>query len=396
MKLTNSYIFIPKIKESSESNKIVIKTPITNIFKNFFNAQPDSCLLGEIEDNPEKLSKEILDKYNKTIRGSFVHTINEKDIDIDIDIDVYYKFVKADDIFYLDITINNIKNRIIKCFEDFNNIFLTKNEFTRDYITIISYDCVSEYYCNKIYPVLNAFERSFRKLLFLIFTSQFKELYFESTAPQSMIDGAKEKIKGKSQIYRIQNYFYSLDIGTLRSYLFDKNWTSIEEKKKEKILNKDLSKISQEELKNIIKNIEPKSNWDRFFKNKGFAENIDDTMKKINDLRNIVAHNKIMNKNDYETLLKLLKENIKVINKAINITESVDFRIINRNKKIEVIENCAKIVSQAFNNINTSFYSSNLEKIAIMLNEILKSSNIYKYQNIEEEVTKIINNDTKE
>lgn len=371
MKLINSYIFLSKDKKRNQDNKLIIKSSITSIFEKFFNADVDSYLLGEIEDNPEKLSKEILDKYNKTTRGKFFHIIDDKKID------VYYKFIKAGDIFYLDITIDDIKSNIIKCFENFNDCFLTKKEFTSDYITIISYDCVSEYYCNKIYPFLNTFERSFRKLLFLIFTSQFKELYFETTAPKSMIDGTKQKIKNGNEIYRIQNYFYSLDIGTLRSYLFDKNWTSIEEKEKEKILNKDLSKLNSEELKNIIKNIEPKSNWDRFFKNKGFDKDIDNTMKIINGLRNIVAHNKIMNKNDYDLLLKLLKENIEIINQAISVTESVDFAILNRNKRIEAIEKFRNIVIQAISDINSSIYSKTYEKIANILIDTSNNKNIY-------------------
>ena len=154
MKLINSYIFLSKDKKRNQDNKLIIKSSITKKKKKFFNADVDSYLLGEIEDNPEKLSKEILDKYNKTTRGKFFHIIDDKKID------VYYKFIKAGDIFYLDITIDDIKSNIIKCFENFNDCFLTKKEFTSDYITIISYDCVSEYYCNKIYPFLNTFERS--------------------------------------------------------------------------------------------------------------------------------------------------------------------------------------------------------------------------------------------
>ena len=62
MKLINSYIFLSKDKKRNQDNKLIIKSSITSIFEKFFNADVDSYLLGEIEDNPEKLSKEILDK----------------------------------------------------------------------------------------------------------------------------------------------------------------------------------------------------------------------------------------------------------------------------------------------------------------------------------------------
>ena len=78
MKLINSYIFLSKDKKRNQDNKLIIKSSITSIFEKFFNADVDSYLLGEIEDNPEKLSKEILDKYNKTTRGKFFHIIDDK------------------------------------------------------------------------------------------------------------------------------------------------------------------------------------------------------------------------------------------------------------------------------------------------------------------------------
>ena len=100
-------------------------------------------------------------------------------------------------------------------------------------------------------------------------------------------------------------------------------------------------------------------------------------MKIINGLRNIVAHNKIMNKNDYDLLLKLLKENIEIINQAISVTESVDFAILNRNKRIEAIEKFRNIVIQAISDINSSIYSKTYEKIANILIDTSNNKNIY-------------------
>ena len=39
------------------------------------------------------------------------------------------------------------------------------SDIERDYIMIVSYDSVSEYYCNKAYPKLNKLERNLRKFL---------------------------------------------------------------------------------------------------------------------------------------------------------------------------------------------------------------------------------------
>ena len=212
MKLTNSYVFVPqkntKVKDNknNNNNKLVIVESMPRRFEKYFNIDLEQILLGEVEQNPKKFSKEILNRYNQIISGTFFYTVD------DIQMKIWYKFTKADDIYYLDISLNDHKSNIIRCFEKFNETFLTANEFTSAYITIISYDCVSEYYCNKINPLLNKFERKLRKLLFLIFTSQYKELYFEATAPKKMVDDTKKIIKKENNTYRIQNYFYFFNV----------------------------------------------------------------------------------------------------------------------------------------------------------------------------------------
>lgn len=42
-----------------------------------------------------------------------------------------------------------------------------------EYVDIISYDAISEFYCNKILPKLNTLERNLRKLLFNIYIVNF-------------------------------------------------------------------------------------------------------------------------------------------------------------------------------------------------------------------------------
>ena len=60
---------------------------------------------------------------------------------------------------------------------------------------IVSYDSVSEYYCNKAYPKLNKLERNLRKLLFNTYTVNFGVDYYQKTVSPDL----QKKIKGVIQ-----------------------------------------------------------------------------------------------------------------------------------------------------------------------------------------------------
>lgn len=56
---------------------------------------------------------------------------------------------------YLDVVVQGkTKAQIVKCLEEIQKNLLASGVRER-YIDIVSYDAVSEYYCNKIYPKLN-------------------------------------------------------------------------------------------------------------------------------------------------------------------------------------------------------------------------------------------------
>lgn len=352
MQVTNSYVFIPK-EEKLEPNVIKLKDGIPYIFEKYFNIDSEKAMINEMTKNPKRFSKNLKDIHNRIIHGSFDYHNNT----------IEYKFICVDGVYYLDIKINSNKMNIIKCLTDFNDLFIKNKSFTEHYIPIISYDYVSENYCNKAYPLLNKFERKFRKLLFLIFTANFKDLYFEATASNEIIIKAKENIKNGNNNYRLQNYFYSIDIGTLRNFLFEKRWTVIEEEKKNELLKKDLSKMTNDELKEKISKIEPTSNWDRFFQNKGFSDDIDSTMKSINDLRNLVGHSKIVNEKDFNLLKSQLNSLTQDIDKAIKITESVDFIRINNEKYAKIFAGIRESLSSLLNSLHYDYFSKTAESL---------------------------------
>ena len=155
---------------------------------------------------------------------------------------------------------------------------------------------------------------------------------------------------------------YSLTFGTMRSMLFDKQWLPYDEKNEVDVFlkeNKDLSKLSDKELREKIKTVrQPINDWERLFQNKGL-DDFETVITKIGELRNLVAHNKLFYKEQYEELKKLLNKSIKDVDKAVLITESEDFENIN----MKILEGTISKIADAVSKYIDSYINSSLKII---------------------------------
>lgn len=355
MNVVNSYVFIEKKDNIKKTKEIILGANFISIFSKIFDINIEENEMNEMTNNTKRFIKENIDLHNTVLRGKFNYKINESKT-----VTLNFKLVSVTGVYYLDIFLKDKKSNIINALNDINQILLNDKDINKKYIPVVSYDFVSQNFCNRIFPLLNEYERKLRKLMFLTFTSRFKELYFEKTASDDMITNVKGKIKeGKSDTKRIQNYFYSMDMATVREFLFYKSWTDIEEKRKNSILKKDFSKMSNEKIRNLIDSISPKSNWERYFSDKGFDDEIESTMYRINILRNKVAHNKLFSKEEYDEMLILLNNTIKIIDKAIIKTETLDFSKINYSSRLESIINMQKKFIEFFNDVPINYFKYN-------------------------------------
>lgn len=266
---------------------------------------------------------------------------------------------------YLDINIQGkTTSKIINCLEQVQNELL--NSGIRDnYIYIISYDAISEYYCNKMVVKLNEFERNLRKLFFNIYILNLGKEYYQATMPSDLqnkikgligstskehINSLREKYavnkKQAEEIARLQLFFYSFELGDINYFLFTPRFTEYDKKTIEKFLSQhsDLSKLTDEKLRNAFSKFLPKSDWDRFFSDKIKIDNIDNLFKEIREYRNSVAHFKFFDKNDYNECNKKVTKLNKAIIKAIRITEEKDFA--ERNNSIMILEAINKLSEQ--------------------------------------------------
>jgi len=324
MKLYNSYIFLPnpfrKENIHTAQEEGVIHIGLDKSVESYIKQKfPD---IKEINESKNIFKTKYIDKM----------VMNNKNID------VMYIINKVSNTTYLDVFVDgNNKIDLIIALENINSLVLAE-DIRNEYICIISYDSVSEYYCNKMFPKLDKFERNLRKLLFNIYIVNFGKDYYQSTISQELQNKAKSNmhLKGKSekvQVEQIQQFFYSLDFGDIDKLLFTTSIATYNEKKFNDFLkcNKNLSKLSDDELRKAFNEFVPKSDWNRFFKDKIYIDDIENVINNIRKYRNCVAHAKLFNKNEYDTCNKLVKKlNIAII-KAIEITEEKDFTEKNSN-----------------------------------------------------------------
>lgn len=322
MQLTNSYIFIEREKKKPQ----VVAHKDKNVIS--INFTPSLAKIME-----DAFSNVTIIKKDKFIHiGTFEINVNGK---IKI---VNFKAYNVSSNYYVDITTNEKYNTSnIKLLEEVDKIFMNKeNIFDKHYISVKSYDVVSQYYCNKLFPYLNEFERKLRKLMFNVYIVNFNDKYYSKTSTIEFQNALKGNVK-KQDFIDVSNIskedkflkygFYSLDYNEISTLLFTP--TNFEEDEifvKEKLEKVDnLSALSDEEIRMLIDKSKSKTDWERFFGNKKIDKNFHQTFESIRVFRNNVAHCKFIDKDRYNECLSILKKVNKSLDSALEITVSDDF-----------------------------------------------------------------------
>lgn len=357
----NSYIFLknPYVNEEPKESRTEDGTLVLRVEKNLYNyikaSFPSITRVGDYGDFYK--SKYVTDLQFGSVICNVEFIITEV-------VDTQYLEVVAK---------GKTKNQMVKCLEHIQYTLLTSGVRER-YIDIISYDAVSEYYCNKIYPKLNTLERNLRKLLFNIYIVNFGRDYYKATIAEELqgkikgvinVDSSKQekehiKVDYKTntkreaeEIERLQRFFYSFEYIDIEKLLFTPSWTSIDEARKKKFLDEhsDLSELSDEELRAAFSEYVPKSDWERFFSSKIDISDIKELIEQIRIYRNSVAHFKFFYKADYDECNKLVNRLNSAIINAIKITEDKDFV----EKNAENLSEALKNVLEGFANFTKSF-----------------------------------------
>lgn len=367
MKEQNSYAYIGNSKTKvveKEGKKTFILSGVS----------PKQCIKGIFEeDKIQILESELTKLIFKT--------------EVSIESDFFEVMVTINNVkhsFYVDIEVEGkTKAKTIKCLEYIHKKLEESDLNTKDdYIQVITYDSISEYYCDKIYPILSRFERSLRHLLLNIYLVYFEQDYYLHQFDENIEEKIKSGVQARGgsrqkEITRIKEAFYSLDFKTIEDMLFIDKFTKYEVKKIEKTLSKvdDLSTLSDSELRSLIGSFLPKSDWNRFFADKINGADFKEIFKRIRNNRNKVAHQKFFYKKDYLELKKDLDTFTRAIDKAIEITRDEEFSRQNREYMKEAFEGVKDILKPSLERIGkmASAFSEAMANTMVSIRPLTKA-----------------------
>lgn len=352
---------IRKIKDKDENVIVIPSSPLMIIKKSF-----DNVKVNKINSEDEEI-----------LRSNWDGTFLVNDAEITFSIKEYSKHKLS----YLSVytKVNNISN--IESIDEKINKLMKNN-----YIVITSYDCISEFYCNKIYKKLNNFERKLKELIFDIYTFSYGMNYYD----RNFSDELKQKVKqmrdksistDEKNIEQLKQSLYELDYNDIMKLLFTPKWLLDDEKDKFNLIEKiDNDNVSSEELKEYIENIRPKSDWDRLFLPQiGEISNIEESIDDLRKLRNRVAHCKFFRKEHYEECLELLKILNKHINKALKIVMNIDFQKLNAqyasdelHKALGTLQESLSAMSKSISNMMLESFKQMTSNITSPITDMLK------------------------
>lgn len=341
MKVQNSYIFLNnpyKKKDNPHRNQdnVIVLDVGHHVFSFVKTCFPEVCKVAADDDT-------------YFYRNEYSCIISDSNVPCK----VTFVINQVSNAEYLDLTIEGkTEAGVIRCLENVHNQ-LFSTDIEKEFIAIVTYDAVSEYYCNKILPKLNKLERNLRKLLFSTYIVNYGTEYYRATISDDMQARIKGRIQAKGneqkkEIKRLQEFFYSLELVDVQKLLFTPQWTDVESHSQQQFLanHSDLSELSDEQLRKAFNQFTPKSDWDRFFSEKIPISDIESAIEEIRQYRNKAAHFKFYSKSEYEESKSLIKTLNNAVIRAIRITEEEDFATTNTKAMQKALEGLSKTMRE--------------------------------------------------
>ncbi|WP_447882327.1 hypothetical protein [Serratia fonticola] len=174
----------------------------------------------------------------------------------------------------------------------------------------IIWDDTDAYYATKAYPLLNEIENLMRKFLTQFLLINIGIEWTKETTPQDI----KNKVENRKRDIN-SNYLSGTDFIDLKSFLFNKYTKYTTES-----IFKKISEMNDTSNGNEIKNMLPRSNWERYFKEHIDCQEstLNEKWQQLYELRCQVAHNAPFKKSDYENVTKLIEFIKPIIETSIN------------------------------------------------------------------------------
>lgn len=219
------------------------------------------------------------------------------------------------------------------------------------YNITIDYDGSSEYYCNKLSPLISRFERKLRQCIYLITLAAYGNEWVDKTMSEDIMKEVTEKENNRHR--HVEMALECFTFKNYTEYLFNKR----EENNAAKIIKEAKSEINKNESNKkdvlfILNKYATVSLWEKLFDNYNDMEFLEKDIKKINNIRNKVLHHKEVSDSDFLDYKKLLMESNKKLDCAIRRIEDEKY-----NDNVNVVD-----VLYSFNEAMKSMIISNISK----------------------------------
>lgn len=285
----------------------------------------DKDEMGSQDSNVHKLDLNKMVMIKSFLKEYF-NNVQEQCFDVEYEHEVYTVFYrnykkKVGSIQYLWLEMEGKPATVIKVLEYVHSIIQTSESRKKNYV-ICSYDGVSLYYCNRIYPLFNKFERKIRDLVFCLLTKSLGSNWYKATIEKEMDNslhiGNNKKL--------IEEALYELTLHQLEQYLFSKRrFIDVEEVIDNDLAIDNIKDKSKEEIVEILNKCRTTSLWEKYINPSVQMDELSHDIESIRNYRNKVAHSKTFKEKEYTTCRKLLTKVINEVDQAMNRVEKQEF-----------------------------------------------------------------------
>ncbi|MDQ0362116.1 hypothetical protein [Breznakia pachnodae] len=294
-----------------------------------------------------------------------------------------YDFNKT--IGYLQIEIEGLNEKNAKVLSEIDGMLLNTSMREKYGITTL-YDDSSNYFCHKLFKKIGIFERRIRQLIYIILFKTFNSNWVDETMSKDIRDGVKKNTGGRWGDVMNEEALNHMTFYDLTNFLTKPN-----DSKPIEILDsldvEQISKMSENELRDKLYDLKPKPLWDELFSNYESLENLLPSITKISKYRNHVAHNKKIKYEKYKTWSKEIDK----INKDLLYAERViKGKVFELDDIVYTLEKYIEPLNDNSQNSSNLLVAKSLNKLKQSMQMITKATELPSYLQTSNAVIKVM------
>lgn len=284
-------------------------------------------------DSKEEFCKSVLSLNNliQSYDGIVINGDSIKYNNLDFTYSVQLGDPESTDHRFFHFKIGNTKKEWKTEFQEFLKLIRTVLAKVSGQPVEVLNDDLSSSLCIAAYPVIHNIENKMRKLITKFMLTNIGLGWAKDRTPKEVSESIKSS-KSKAA-----NFLYEVDFIQLSNFLFN-NYASLDSKKIVEKINKakSIEDLNLEELREFV----PQSNWDRYFATIVDCSNefLEKRWQRLYEIRNKIAHNRLITGDEFEELKVLVKEVDEKIQTAIDNLDKIH---VSNEQKEEVAENVA-------------------------------------------------------